>query len=99
LYEKNKNESAVRVAFTVPKKTFKHAVDRNTIKRRVREAYRLNYKKIFETFVNQKEKQLKLFFIYIGKEILEYAEIEKNMKTTLDKVLTSISAQSISLPR
>jgi ribonuclease P protein component len=84
--ECNESKSAIRAAFSVPKKTFKHAVDRNTIKRRMREAYRLNYKKIFETFLNQNNKQLKLFFIYIGKETLDYSCIEKNMQTILQKV-------------
>jgi ribonuclease P protein component len=85
--EKNESESTVRAAFTVPKKTFKHAVDRNILKRRMREAYRLNYKKIFEIFLNQKDQQLKLFIIYVGKEILEYEVIAKNMQTVLKKVL------------
>jgi len=93
----SENKSAIRAAFSVPKKTFKHAVDRNTVKRRMRESYRLNYKKILETFVNQKDKQLKFFFIYIGKEILDYVEIEKNMSSVLGKVLTATSAQSILL--
>jgi ribonuclease P protein component len=82
------DKSNLRVAFAVPKKTFKHAVDRNTLKRRMRETYRLNYKKIFETFMHQKEKQLKLFFIYIGKEMGDYGCIAKNMQSVLRKINT-----------
>jgi len=70
----------IRAAFAVPKKIFKHAVDRNTIKRRMREAFRLNYKKIFEEFITQNDKQLKLFFIYVGKEMLDYRSIENSMQ-------------------
>jgi len=88
--EISEHKSNLRVAFTVPKKTFKLATDRNTIKRRMREAYRLHYKKIFETFLHQKELQLKLFFIYVGKEIPEYRDIEKNIQTILQKTLSSL---------
>jgi ribonuclease P protein component len=84
--EKNENQSAVRAAFTVPKKTFKHAVQRNRLKRRMREAYRLHYKKLFENFLNQHDKQLKLFFIFVGKEFMEYEGIERNMKAVLLKL-------------
>jgi len=79
-------KNSLRVAFAVPKKTFKHAVDRNTLKRRMREAYRLNYKKIFEEFISQKEKQLKLFIIYIEKEKVDYHNIHNNMLIILKKV-------------
>jgi ribonuclease P protein component len=81
-----KTKATLRVAFTVPKKLWKHATDRNTIKRRMREAYRLHDKKKMETFVNQKEKQLKFFFIYIGREILDYSFIELNMQVILQKI-------------
>jgi ribonuclease P protein component len=79
-------ECIIRVAFTVPKKTFKKAVDRNTLKRRMREAYRLNFRTIFETFIKQNNKQLQLFFIYIGKESLNYESIEKGLKEGLNNL-------------
>jgi len=77
----------IRVAFAVPKKTFKHAVDRNILKRRMREAYRQNYKKILEEFITQRNKQLKLFFIYVGKDMLNYGSIE----TSVHKILVKLS--------
>jgi len=85
--EKSEVQGVVRVAFTVPKKTFKKAVERNKLKRRMREAYRLNYKNILELFINQNNKQLQFLIIYIGKEMLDYEIIEKNMQVILQKVL------------
>jgi len=84
------NKNTIRAAFSVPKKIFKHAVDRNTLKRRMREAYRLNYKKIFETFLNQNDAQLRLFFIYVGKETQKYGAIEKNMVVIFEKLKISV---------
>jgi len=78
----------LRVAFAVPKKTFKHATARNTLKRRMRETFRLNFKKQLLPFLYQNEKQLKLFFIYVGKEIFDYENIEKSMILILKKLLT-----------
>jgi ribonuclease P protein component len=88
------NRSHLRVAFAVPKRLFKLATDRNTIRRRMRETYRLHYKKVFETLINQKEKQLKLFFIYVGKEISDYKRIEKNMLAILKNLCKSVSSAS-----
>jgi ribonuclease P protein component len=79
-------QNTVRVAFTVPKRAFKNAVQRNKLKRKMREAYRLHYRKILEQFVSQSNKQLQLLIIFTGKETLEYRMIEKNIKKILQKV-------------
>jgi ribonuclease P protein component len=63
----------VQAAFTVGKRNFKKAVQRNLIKRRMREAYRLNKHKLYDGI---DEKQLAVFFIYTGKTISEYKQIE-----------------------
>lgn len=66
-------KSKVQAAFTVGKRNFKKAVQRNLIKRRMREAYRLNKHKLYDGIG---EKQLAVFFIYTGKTISEYKQIE-----------------------
>lgn len=78
----SQNTQQHKVAFSVPKRNFKRAVDRNRIKRLMREAYRLN-----KALIHQEEvaKQT-IFFIYIAKEMSDYAQIEKAMRSGLKKL-------------
>lgn len=71
-------QNPTQVLFSVPKRQFKHAVDRNLIRRRMKEAYRLHKQLLTENF--------SIAFIYIGKGIEDYKAIEKGMKSALKKV-------------
>lgn len=67
-----------RVLFSVSKKNFKRAVDRNLIRRRMREAYRLN-----KSTLSDKQKEtlsLSIGLIYISKFKLPYIDIENKLK-------------------
>lgn len=65
-----------KIAISVSKKKFKSAVDRNTIKRRIREAYRLN-NEIFKTFSKSSGHRFHILYIFIGNEISPYDVIER----------------------
>lgn len=75
----------VQAAFTVGKRNFKHAVQRNLIKRRMREVYRLNKSKVYDEIG---EKQVAVFFIFTGKTISEYRQIETAIKKGMKKLLS-----------
>ncbi len=79
----------VQAAFTVSKRNFKSAVKRNLLKRRMREAYRLN-KAGFYLEIADKNVQIALMFVYIGKDIAEYPAIEKGMVTAFKKMLAKV---------
>lgn len=78
-----------QIAFAVPKRRFKRAHDRNSIKRRLREAYRLN-KEPFYQFLNEKEIRLQLLIVYIATEALTYHEIESKIRSSLHSIMATI---------
>jgi ribonuclease P protein component len=69
----------VQAAFSVSKKNYKRALERNIIKRRMRESYRTNKHSLYKNC----DGQLAVFFIYVGKEILDYQKVEAGMKKAL----------------
>ncbi len=73
-----------KIATVVSKRNYKRAVDRNKVKRLLREVYRLNSFDFKSTI--PKDKQYNLAFIYIGKTIEPYISIEKAMKMILKKI-------------
>ncbi|MDR3046453.1 MAG: ribonuclease P protein component [Bacteroidales bacterium] len=79
------------ICVSVPKKIFKRAVDRNRVKRLIRESYRINNHTILDENTLLKEQKLELMIIYIEKTILPYKLIELKIKELLNKVILKIS--------
>jgi ribonuclease P protein component len=81
---RTEDDVPVQVLVSVSKRHFKHAVDRNRVKRQVREAYR-HHKQILTEKVQQ-EQTLAIAFIWLADELHESAIVEKSVRKLLGKV-------------
>ena len=76
--------------FSVSKRKFPRAVDRNRIKRLIRESYRLAKPTLFEQIPS--DKRYWLAFLFTGNEMPGFAVIQKSLQEALDRWLRKINA-------
>jgi ribonuclease P protein component len=75
----------VQVAFSVPKRLFRRAVDRNRIKRLLRESYRLQKSQLYE-MLTMANSRIALTLIFIAKEELPYSKIYPAITKAINKI-------------
>lgn len=83
----------VRMGFSIPKKRFRRAHDRNRIRRLLKEAWRLQKHSLYE--VMPKEYQLHCFLVYNSREMLTFDQAKKSIAGVLKKLRHKLDA----LPR
>ena len=79
----------VQILFTVPKKNHRRAVKRNLLKRRMREVYRLNKPKFYQS-INESKKQILIAVVYSSSEIVEYQIIQSELSNLLLQVAARV---------
>jgi ribonuclease P protein component len=87
--------SPIEFALSVPKKAFKRAVDRNILRRRIREAYRLHKIELYKHLKNSilhSEKRFAFMVLYTAKEEMPYSDIEKGIKKMIRKFKEELSS-------
>ena len=86
LFEKGDSQAvtSVQVLISVPKKRFKHAVDRNRVKRQVRESFRRHKETIYEHLIA--DRQLLVAFIWLSDRHYVSAEVERRVSKLLQKI-------------
>lgn len=77
---------------TVPKKKIRTAVGRVLVRRRIREAYRLN-RSILAQALQPAGSVAEIAFLYMDTSIADYATIEASMKKLLGKISSQVAVK------
>ena len=83
------DDTQFKTGVSVSKRNFKKAVDRNRIKRLLREAYRLNKSDYF----NNISSCYTLMILYIGKDGTDFDSIDKKMKQLLETFSNKVATK------
>ena len=82
----------IQVLISAPKRNFHHAVDRNRIKRQIREFYRTQSAPLKET-VALKRKGLALAFLFNDNRLWESDKLDQRLSQALEKLVETLSQQ------
>lgn len=77
-------EAPVQILVSVPKKHFKHAVDRNHVKRQIREAYRLNKAILYDVLAPNE--QLLIGFIWLSNQHYPTPVVAQHVVSLLHRI-------------
>ncbi len=89
-------EPTATILISVAKRRFKHAVDRNLVKRRIREAYRLN-KHSFIAHLSEQGKKMAVAILYIDTRHNSTEFLNKKMVKLLTAITEKNNKQCASL--
>ena len=87
-------QEPVKVLISVPKKRFKKAVDRNRIKRLMRETYRLNKNSLI-TKATENELTLQIAFNYVADSEIDYSTLNRKMEKALNQIAEKLNSKSV----
>ena len=79
----------LKVTFSAPKRIFRKANQRNKIKRKTKEAFRLN-KDIIERYLKENNKQIALFLVYSAHEEFNHIFLEEKIKNLFNKIINKL---------
>jgi ribonuclease P protein component len=85
----NENNAANSIMFIVPKKKIKLAVERNKIKRRMKEAFRKEKASIYKSFQESNINGMQLAVVFQGKQVEKFDAIHTSLKHTFEKCINN----------
>lgn len=88
LRERCQGDEPVQMLVSVPKKRFHHAVDRNRVKRQVREAYRHNKQQLYDAL--PENQALLLAFVWLSDAQLPTDEVAAKVRKLLERLITKL---------
>jgi ribonuclease P protein component len=91
--ERQEGQEPVEVLVSVSKKRFHHAVDRNRVKRQIREAYRLQKQILIER--TEPGQTIAIAFIWLTNQHFPTAEVSTKVRQLLERIAKRIEHQDV----
>lgn len=89
-----RGEHPVQFLISIPKKRIRRAVDRVTLRRRTREAYRLTRHELLLDELSQTDCGVDIAFVYLDKGLAPYSVIHEKMTSLLTRIAQAAIAQT-----
>jgi len=86
-FNKKLNDLPLRLVISIPKKKIKKAVDRNYIKRCIKEIYMLN----MQNLKTESIRPINLIIIYNKTHIIEFNQLQEELLTLFKKIITEVN--------
>jgi ribonuclease P protein component len=85
----SESQSPAQLLISVPKRNFKRAVDRNLIKRQIRESFRRNKDELY-AYLEQEKRNCSFALVYTAKSKIAYIDLDAALILALRQLLKEI---------
>ncbi len=97
IFENSIEYEKTKALFVAPKRLFKRSPDRNLLKRRLREAFRLQKEAFKLQILLQAQQSLLIGFLYKSKTIIDYSVLSNEVQFLLQQLAKKMEAKAIKI--